>query len=100
MTNPVRPPHHPYAAFPLTTRTMDAHGLRYPRAGVRLLPDGKWLLQIWYARSMVRHDRKKKTFATRVAAFKQGQREIHAARSSPHPAGQLWLRSPKQGGRP
>lgn len=86
------PAQHAYSAFSIRTKTFIARDLEYPRAGVRCLSDGKWLLQLWYARDMVRTDAEPLVFSTRAAAFISGQHEVHAARSRPHPAGQLHLR--------
>lgn len=85
------PKRHPYAAFPLRDKTMMARNLHYPRAGVRLMQDGHWLMQVWYTPIVVRKDEKELTFKCRRAAIKAGQQEIHAARALKHPAGQIQL---------
>lgn len=90
-TQRASPLRHPYAAFPLRDETRIAKKLNYPRAGVRLMQDGKWLMQLWYTPILVRKDKKEKTYGSRVAAFKAGQQQIHAARSPKHPAGQIQL---------
>lgn len=86
------PLRHPYSAFPLSDETRIKRRLRYPRAGVRLMQDGKWLMQLWYTPVLVRKDEKEKTYESRQAAFKAGQQQIHAARATKHPAGQIQLR--------
>lgn len=86
------PTQHAYSAFSIRSRTVIANDLAYPRAGVRQLPDGPWLLQLWYAPDTVRIDTKPLTFTTRVAAFISGQHEVHAARDRDHPSGQIHLR--------
>lgn len=85
------PLRHPYAAFPLRDKTMIARKLSYPRAGVRLMQDGQWLMQVWYTPVVVIKDEKERTFKCRQAAIKAGQQEIHAARALKHPAGQIQL---------
>lgn len=86
------PRRHPAAEFPLTFQFRANSKVVYPRAAVRLQPDGKWLLQVWVAPEVVRNDPKPLTHDTRLAAFVAGQREVHALRTQRHPAGQLWLR--------
>ncbi|POH58895.1 hypothetical protein [Arthrobacter glacialis] len=86
------PTQHAYSAFSIRARTVIAQDLSYPRAGVRQLPDGPWLLQLWYAPDTVRTDAEPLTFSTRVAAFISGQHEVHAARDREPPAGQIHLR--------
>lgn len=86
----------PYSEFQLSMTTVIARDLRYPRAGVRRQANGKWLLQIWYAPKVVRHDPYPMTYTSALGAFRSGQREVHAARANQHPAGQLWLRGTPQ----
>lgn len=86
------PLRHPAAEFPLTFKFRLASERVYPRAGVRLQPDGKWLLQVWVAPEVLRIDPDPLTHDTRLAAFVAGQREAHASRDRKHPAGQVHLR--------
>lgn len=86
------PLRHAAAPFPITTRTAIAKDLAYPRAGIRLQPDGKWLMQIWFAPDLVRVDPRPLTHTTRLGALRDGQRQTYAARSRAHPAGQIHLR--------
>lgn len=86
------PSQHAYSQFSIRPKTLIAKDLEYPRAGVRQLPEGDWLLQLWYAPDTVRIDAEPLTFSTRMAAFISGQHEVHAARDRDHPAGQTWLR--------
>lgn len=91
------PKRHAAAPFPLTFKfRVDKYRTKgegiYPRAGVRVQPDGKWLLQIWYSVDVVRIDEDQLTHDTRRAAFTAGQHAVHAARTQKHPAGQSWLR--------
>lgn len=91
-THHARPLRHPASEFPLTFQfRLNAKAL-YPRAAIRLQPDGKWLLQVWVAPETMRVDPRPLTHATRLGAFLDGQRQVHAARARIHPAGQLWLR--------
>ncbi|ALV45812.1 hypothetical protein MB46_10305 [Arthrobacter alpinus] len=86
------PLRHASAAFPIKTKTWIAKDRAYPRAAVRLQPDGKWLLQLWYTPTMVRMDKEPLTYSSRLAAVLSGQIQVHADRSRKHPAGQLHLR--------
>lgn len=89
------PLRHPAAEFPLTFLFRLNSKQLYPRAAVRLQPDGKWLLQVWVGYGEVRIDPDPLTHPTRPAAFIAGQREVHAARARKHPAGQIHLGIPK-----
>ncbi|WP_343317748.1 hypothetical protein AAFM46_10895 [Arthrobacter sp. TMP15] len=86
------PLRHPFSEFQLSMATTIARDLRYPRAGVRRQADGQWLLQVWYAPQVVRHDLEPLTYSSPLGAFVDAQRKIYAARAQQHPAGQLWLR--------
>ncbi len=97
MAQRVAPLRHPAAPFPLTfafrveTYQRTGEGI-YPRAGVRLQPDGLWLLQMWFGPDVVRVDPEPLTHISRQAAVKAAQIDTHAARSQQHPAGQIHLR--------
>lgn len=86
------PLRHSRAGFPISTKTMIEKDREYPRAGVRQQHDGLWFLQLWYAPKVVRVDEEPLTYDSQHAAVTAGKREVHAARSRKHPAGQLHLR--------
>lgn len=85
------PLRHPAAPFPISTKTWVAKERAYPRAGVRLQPDGKWLMQVWYTTGLLRLDEEPLTHDTPHAAFLAAQRDVHAVRAHKNPAGQLHL---------
>ena len=76
--------------FEPATGNLPKHGFKFPRAGLRLEPDGKWRLSIW----LTPEDRDKRydnlTFAAHHRGRIFGTQIVSGLRSQQHPAGQRW----------
>lgn len=87
----VTPLRHPYSEFEISHKTVIANDLRYPRAGVRRQADGDWLVMVWYAPQVVRHDDVPMVFESRHIALNIAVFEANKAREDQLPAHQVLL---------